>query len=485
MPQRVKNGKIQRYKIKNMTSSSPRKSPDVQASGVRVEFNYPNDPNLAERSGVLVTNSRIFVHLQVENGSWRSYPLAKKGAADEFSAAFKMPDGASYSYKYVIKTPGQADQWEPPGGPESNMSGIAEQVPEPSPSPRAPIENVRRIVEGGVKNLFEAADTRQSAQDFPLRLRRFQRELESRLSISTDITPLVLGACSKAIRENKKYPQALRDLFPEDDLPDSFDELEERLVEGAAAYHETVFFKLLEDADSRKEFGLRENSDYNPDDPFGNRSKNELFFQYCNARCLMGIGPALSETLGAVASNPNTNPDAIANMNALMVEVANRLPPDARKKIAAEILENVPENRARTALDVLINGGITASLFFAPGAAFAAAAIKGGLEGLTGMKLVDLLRLRRSGGGKEIGSLLAKNNILVDAITAKGTVKDSLKSRLLETLGRALPIANLFFSHKDVAAHGTYKAPDEKTETKAVITTPASLLKKACDAAMK
>lgn len=477
-----------------MASASPRRAPDTLQNQVDVGFNYPNDPNLPGATATLAPNSRVFVSIQIGNGQWRQYPLTA-GAAGDFSRTLKMSDGSSFIYKYVVKTPGSGgkweEQWEPPGDEKTNLFGVAEEVPELNPSPRAPIENVRKTVEGGVKRLLEVGTTRADAAGFPLRLRTFQRELETRLGISTDITPLVLGACAKAIRDNKKYPAAIRDLFPENSEPADFDELEQRLEEGAAVYREAVFMKLLENADARKEFKLAENAPYDDANPFGKDAtdapKNDLFRQYCNARCLSGIGPALKDTLGAVASSPRTDPTTITNMNKLMADVASRLPPEAKDQMLKDVLDNVPEDMAKTVLDVLVNAGITASLFFAPGAALLAAAAKGGLEGLTGMKLVDLLRLRRSGGGREIGALLLQNNLLMDPITtAKGKRKEAFKARLWETLGRALPVANLFFGHRDVTSHGMYKAPiPGKAEAKPIAASRESFMKKACDEAAK
>lgn len=409
-------------------------------------------------------------------------PNLQVGRFYRFTFVFVHPDGRqevirnhgeSFNTKVSQRDPRQPDAQNPAEtlSPMRQPSG-----PTPEQQQRqAQVTGIRKTIDSGVKHVLEGAQTAETFEGFMFRVRRLQRDLEHEHHQRLDVTPIMVNALVQAIRADAKYPKELKPLLT--DQIGNFDQLETALEEGARAYRESVFFKILFDDAARKFFKLEASDDYSDSDPLGNSRWNNEFRQACDARCLGGMGGVFKESLGVVARNPSVKPSITPRLHGLMRDVLSHMPAKERQSV----LDTVPENRRDKMADFLVKAGPAASMLLGGGLGLAAvSALEGVFSGVTGLRTVDLLKLRRTEGWKEVGRKLLQNNIVVDAVTAKRDAGKALGNRLLETLGRSIPLWNLKYAGKGVTSHGMY---EERAGTPPAGEGAAGFITKACDAA--
>lgn len=386
-----------------------------------------------------------------------------------------IPDlevGRTYEYQLYFRDPNTGvERWlegenktitipkegvEPSSGPQ----------PKPGSSPQPKVESVRKGAQGEVEKILTDFGDSKTVETLLGTIRALQHR---------GIAPTaVLEACARTFRENKakKFPYDIAILFSEGDPPSSFEELEQRLQLGLANYRKTVFLELLKDEDARKLFKLTPSMPYDEKNPLGTEKHNKILEQHCRARCRVGLGTMFESMLGEAPDDSQTSPEIMGKLEKLKQNILDNLPPEERKKVlSGELTEDI--------VDLVVNGGATALLFCGlPGTGFAIAGIKGAIEGMAGMRLSELLRLREERGWERFLDKLKKNNIFTETYKAKsGHRWDVFKKRIYGIIGRALPFINVGFSVKDVF---TSDETADKNYPKAF-----ELIQKACDRAAK
>lgn len=417
--------------------------------------------------------SKVTLEYQIagEKG-WQRVVLTEN--AGMYSTQVEMEEGSQFRYRFRIEKPGSKVAEAYPAGRPGYIESEAKAGPEKSPSATAPLHDVRKTVEKGVKRVFERSQTEKGARELPIELRALEQDLKNLLKVGEDITPMFLSVISDVIRSDKKLPAEVKSKFSEGSPPADFDDVQQRIEEGGRDFREHVFRELLRNEDARKVFGLKEDREFDDANPLGNAAANTLFRRVCNTKSLGAIAPALKDALAPIANVPAIDPALAAQRQAMLPGILGRLPADRRKTL----MDEIPTARKTKALDMLVNLGVPAAVLFGPVSFGAGAAIMGSkmlVEWLGGVTTRDVMEAWKSRDGSVLWDAIKKNNLARNAITAKTGMFESMKMRLKEVLLRAIPGYGLKYSGKTI---GEFKTPESKTGDR------LTLLQKAAEAAI-
>lgn len=387
--------------------------------------------------------------------------------------------GESFNTKVSPREPQrQPDQQNPAEAPPLNR-----QSPDQTPDQQrqqAQVAGIQKTIDTGIKNVLEGTRTAETFEGFLFRLRRLQRDLEHVHHVSGDITRLMVSGVVRSIGSDHRYPKELRNVLS--DRVHDFNDLERALEEGSLAYRESVFYKILFNDQARKFFKLDVDAEYNDHDPLGKAKFNKEFHEQCQARCMgfgRGMGGVLKESLGELARDPSVKPSLTPRLEGLMQNALEGMPHHEREGFLTRMLTHVGDKRKDMLVDALVKGGVFSLGLLGGGVpmAFGLSLGAAAVSGASGLRMVDVLRLRRDKGARQVGKLLLQNNVVVDAVTAKESAGKALGARFLETVLRGIPGVNLWYTGKKVGSHGMYKEEAPSVEDRGGA---SSFIKNAC-----
>ncbi len=416
------------------------------AEQVELSFNYPNDPNLpGGGAATLAPNAQVRVILMVEGRRLPPVPLKKDAANGEYNGVLnrKLPVGTHVQYQYEIITPGVGITTDPVGVPiDIFVETPAGHAAHAHHAPR--VGGLQNHVNKKVKEILESGGSEKKMKKFIPGLRSLQ-SLFTKEGITSDHTAEVLQAISIYFASDKDLPKRVKNEF-KGHPPHDFHDLEARLNNATLDFMDHVFVEIMQGPKARQVFGLSESATFDKSDPensFPQKRHAKMFIALCNAKCRNGIAPILGDSLGQVAATPDGDTVDAANtvrLEDLMTDVVDKLSPQEKQRFLRKTLPEAGINVVGEFVG-LVGGTVVP--------------VKGVLEGLTGVRLVDLQKFFTGENPEDLLEMLKANNIISYIKNAEeGKKLTSGAKRVAETIARCIPLGGLLLSWRDVGGSG-------------------------------
>ncbi|MEK7523912.1 MAG: hypothetical protein AAB588_02660 [Patescibacteria group bacterium] len=290
--------------------------------------------------------------------------------------------GRRYEYQIIYFNPTTGNQRNMPSRHSGrNETFVVSPAEAPSPSRTHPLAEVQTGLKKRVTDILNAARKHDTAENLKVLFDVLKDEMDG-MGITDDQTPVILNMVAEVIFSDKKFPAVVRKRFSKDNPPTDFDDLQQRLNEGALEYEKKVFTQLKLNPAARKRFHLDTTTTFNEADPLHNPQASKVFRDMCGERTLRHLAPRIGMAMESITNVPARDPTLDAERQAWINDVVNLLTP-------AEISEAMhPKKRSKLA-EFGIQAGLVTAGVFAPGTAILAWLAKGLGEGLSGVHMSD------------------------------------------------------------------------------------------------
>lgn len=395
--------------------------------------------------GRVESGAKVYVHYGLQGERWQFAELSPSRDGG-LACDVEMPEGIGFEYKFCIAVPGQPTRWDPPGGPETNMQGLARNAEtagtaSTAAGPSKP-DQLRAYLKPKIQAILDSARTKGTFENLPALVEALEADIEARgmnRVAAVDILAVVAGI----IKEKPDVPVALKKKF-EGNPPRDFAEFKQRIEEGSRLFRRQVFLSLRADENARKALGLKPN-----DTTFRDQSMAELAGRVCNEFDFRDAMPAIKMGLENIPNVPGANPELARRRLALLQErILPRLSPEQASGVK-DFVSGIPADKQTQLLEMAVQaGGMGALLLGAPGLAVSGWLAKGTVEGISGVSMADVTKAFKNPTTKsalrELWDVFKQNNLVTKWLHSNQGLTALIGERMKAFAKKTIPFVGPF-----------------------------------------